>query len=94
MLRDGKLVEGKGMVREQATFSNWYCSNADPEDIRKHRELMDRMHYRGPQWEGQGIPKSILEEENPRYKKVEPEPHPSTYAQDKAGEKDFEYVVR
>ena len=33
VLRDGKLVEGKGMVREQATFSNWYCSNADPEDL-------------------------------------------------------------
>ena len=52
VLRDGKLVEGKGMVREQASFSNWYCSNADPEDLRKHRELMDRMNYKGPQWEG------------------------------------------
>ena len=48
VLRDGKLVPGKGELREQAQFSNWYCSNADPEDIRRHRELMDRMHYRGP----------------------------------------------
>jgi len=32
---------------------------------------MDRMHYRGPKWEGVGIPKSIMEEENPVYKKVE-----------------------
>ena len=94
MLRDGKLVEGKGMVREQATFSNWYCSNADPEDIRKHRELMDRMHYRGPQWEGQGIPKSILEEENPVYRHREEEPHPSTYAPKNEGKKDWESVVR
>ena len=41
VLRNGKLVPGKGMKREEATFSNWYCSNADPEDIRRHRELMD-----------------------------------------------------
>jgi len=94
VLRNGKLVPGKGMVREEATFSNWYCSNADPEDIRKHRELMDRMNYRGPQWEGIGIPKSIMEEENPVYRKVDPEPHPSTYAPEKEGKKDFEFVVR
>ena len=94
VLRDGKLVEGKGMVREEATFSNWYCSNADPEDLRKHRELMDRQHYRGPQWEGIGVPKSVLEEENPVYKKREAEPHPSQYAQEKSGKKEFEYVVR
>lgn len=62
VLRNGKLVEGKAEMREQATYSNWYCSNADPEDIRKHRELMDRMNYRGPKWEGVGVPKSILEE--------------------------------
>jgi hypothetical protein len=48
VLRDGKLVEGKAEVREKATYSNWYCSNADPEDLRKHRELMDRQHYKGP----------------------------------------------
>ena len=48
VLRNGKLVKGTGKVREQATFSNWYCSNADPEDIRRHRELMDRMNYKGP----------------------------------------------
>lgn len=52
VLRDGKLVPGQGETREQAQYSNWYCSNADPEDIRRHRELMDRMHYRGPKWEG------------------------------------------
>ena len=94
VLRNGKLVPGKGMQREQATFSNWYCSNADPEDIRRHRELMDRMNYRGPKWEGIGIPKSVLEEENPVYRKVDPEPHPSTIAPEKEGKKEFEFVVR
>ena len=52
ILRDGKLVEGRAEMREKATYSNWYCSNADPEDIRRHREMMDRMQYRGPKWEG------------------------------------------
>lgn len=94
VLRDGKLVLGKGETREQATHSNWYCSNADPEDIRRHREMMDRMHYRGPKWEGIGIPKSIIEEKNPVYRKVDPEPHPSTYADRKEGKKGWENVVR
>jgi hypothetical protein len=94
ILRDGKLVKGKAEVREQANFSNWYCSNADPEDIRRHRELMDRMHFKGPKWEGIGVPKSILEEENPVYRKVDPEPHPSVAAPDDEGVKEFEHVVR
>jgi hypothetical protein len=67
-------------MREQVNFSNWYCSNADPEDIRRHRELMDRMHYRGPKWEGIGIPKSILEEEDPVYRKADKEEHPMVAA--------------
>lgn len=94
VLRDGKLVKGKAEVREQASFSNWYCSNADPEDIRRHRELMDRMNYRGPKWEGIGIPKSIMEEENPVYKMVEKEEHPMVAHADEEGEKVFEHVVR
>lgn len=96
VMRDGKLVPGKGAVREQATFSNWYCSNADPEDIRRHRELMDRMHYRGPKWEGVGIPKSIIEEQNPVYRKVQSDPHPSDIKDEnlKEGSKEWEHVVR
>lgn len=94
ILRDGKLVRGKAELREQAQFSNWYCSNADPEDIRRHRELMDRMHYRGPQWDGIGVPKSVIEEENPVYKPRDPEEHPSIAAPEEEGEKAFEHVVR
>ena len=94
VMRNGKLVEGKAEEREQATYSNWYCSNADPEDIRRHRELMDRMNYRGPKWEGIGVPKSILEEKDPDYRKVDAEPHPSMLKGAKEGKKEFEYVVR
>ena len=93
-MRDGQLVKGKGEIREQASFSNWYCSNADPEDIRRHRELMDRMHYRGPKWEGVGVPKSIIEEENPVYRPREEELHPSITHPDEEGSKEFENVVR
>lgn len=89
VMRDGKLVEGKAEQREEATYSNWYCSNADPEDIRRHRELMDRMNYRGPKWEGVGVPKSIIEEVDPVYKKVEAEAHPSMMQNAKEGKKDF-----
>merc|ERR1711934_1226728 len=73
ILRDGKLVKGKAEIREQASYSNWHCSNADPEDIRRHRELMDRMNYKGPKWEGVGVPKSIMEEVDPVYRHREPE---------------------
>ena len=55
---------------------------------------MDRMNYKGPKWEGIGVPKSILEEENPVYRHREEEPHPSTYAPKKEGTKDWESVVR
>ena len=57
---------------------------------------MDRMNYKGPKWEGIGIPKSVLEEENPVYVPRETEAHPETYdeGRDKEGKKDFEYVVR
>ena len=53
---------------------------------------MDRMQYRGPTWEGIGVPKSIIEEVDPTYDKVdssdlkEPE--------GKQGKKSFDYVVR
>lgn len=52
------------------------------------------MNFRGPKWEGIGRPKSILEEENPVYRKVDPEPHPSELAPETEGKKGFEYVVR
>lgn len=55
---------------------------------------MDRMNYKGPQWEGKGIPKSVIEEIDPVYRKVDPEPHPMEAHPDKEGKKEFEYVVR
>jgi len=94
VMRDGKLVEGKGETRESVQHSNWYCSNADPEDMVRHRELMDRMHYRGPKWDGIGIPKTSMEEVNPVYRKREKEPDPYIHRKDEIGKKEFEQVVR
>jgi hypothetical protein len=48
---------------------------------------MDRMHYRGPKWDGIGIPKSIIEEVDPVYRKAEGEEHPMEKYPDKEGKK-------
>lgn len=66
-MKEGKLVEGESEKREAVDFSNWFAGNVDPEDLKKHKELMDRMHFGGPVWEGKGKPKSIIDEENPVY---------------------------
>ena len=93
VLRDGKLVKGKGEKREQATYSNWYCSNADPEDLMRHREMLDRMNYKGPKWEGIGVPRMSAEEVSPLYPDMEAEKHPSELGI-KQGKKEKEFVVR
>lgn len=56
--------------------------------------MMDRMHYRGPQWDGIGIPKTNMEEENPIYAPREEEEHPSVANVEEEGYKEFEHVVR
>jgi len=62
---DGEIVEGKSEWRKKSLFSNWNGSNPDPEDLLKHRELLDRQHFMGPFWEGKKKPPTV--EEDPRY---------------------------
>ena len=93
VMRDGKLVKGKGKKREKA-ISNWHSSNADPEDIMRHRELMDRMSYKGPVWDGIGVPKTGMEEVNPTYRKVDKEEDPTQDDSVQKGKHEFETVVR
>jgi hypothetical protein len=50
--RDGKLVEGKATERKAVTYSNWHPGHHNPDDLRRHRDLLDRQHYGGPLWEG------------------------------------------
>jgi hypothetical protein len=31
-------------------FSNWFEGNADPEALRKHKDLLERQHFGGEYW--------------------------------------------
>lgn len=50
--RNGELVQGKAKERKTVVYSNWHPGHHNPDDLRKHRELLDRQHYGGPLWEG------------------------------------------
>ena len=58
-LKNGKLCRGESESRDFALYSNWNASNVDPDDLNKHKELLDRQHFRGPFWEGKEKPQSI-----------------------------------
>lgn len=76
-MKDGKLTPGESPRRKLVDFSNWVAANVDPEDLRRHRELLDRQHFKGPVWEGKKIPTSIMDEKNPLFNMdVEGEVHP------------------
>ena len=92
IMKDGKLVPGESEKRSLVDFSNWVAAHVDPEDLKKHRELLDRQHFRGPMWEGKKIPPSILDEENPVFNMdVKPEVNPNLI---KPKEEVFETVKR
>jgi hypothetical protein len=74
IFKDGAATEGKGEKLVDVNFSNWYAGNADPEDLRRHRELNDRMNFRGPFWEGKRP--TFAWEEPPIYPYVAPEEPP------------------
>jgi len=78
VMKDGKLKQGEAPKRKYVEFSNWYAANVDPEDLKKHKELLDRQHFRGPFWEGKKLPTSIMDEKNPIFNMdVEPEANPN-----------------
>lgn len=93
VFKDGKLVEGEGMKKLEVDYSNWYAGNVDPADLRRHKELMDRMCYRGPFWENRKRNPSILEEEA-KYDYVPPETPPPEDLRKKKEQESFEYVKR
>lgn len=39
-----KAVRG---VREEVQFSNWVAGNVDPEDLKRHKELLQRQYFAG-----------------------------------------------
>ena len=46
--------------REKVAYTNWYAGNVDPEELHKHKELLDRQYFGGPTWDGVEKPKSIM----------------------------------
>lgn len=52
-----------GEDREKVAYSNWYAGNVDPEELHKHKELMDRQYFGGPVWDGIEKPVSIMNDQ-------------------------------
>lgn len=96
-MENGKIYYGSAEKREPVSYSNWYAGNVDPEQMNRHKELLDRQHFSGPFWENRQMPKSVLDETFEQYltgiEHEAPEPHPSQqgYKQD---DKAFESVKR
>ena len=95
-MENGKLKEGKPKERESTLFSNWNASNCDPDEFNKHKELLDRQHFRGPFWEDKTIPKSV-EEEMPHYKPMRGDYNPNSEAvlkKQKETKREFKFIKR
>ena len=41
-VKDGQLVKGEAEKRHTVDYSNWHAGNVNPEDLKKHKELLDR----------------------------------------------------
>lgn len=93
-MKDGKLTEGAPASKFKPDYSNWYAGNVDPQDLKRHKELLDRQHFMGPFWEGRPRNPSILDEESPRYHKVDPEKPPPEEKRRQKESESFEYVKR
>ena len=94
----GKLYYGKAEGREPVSYSNWYAGNVDPEQLKKHKELLDRQHFGGPFWEKRKMPKSVLDETFEQYvtgiEDLAPEQHPKELGMKNKLEDSFEQVKR
>ena len=61
-MENGKIFFGSAEKREPVSYSNWYAGNVDPEQMERHKNLLDRQHFGGPTWENRKMPKSVLDE--------------------------------
>ena len=43
-------------VREEVEFSNWGTGNLDPQDLKRHKELLKRQYFGGQFWKGKEKP--------------------------------------
>lgn len=89
-------MDGKAKQRQTTTYSNWHSGNINPDDIKRHRSLLDRQHYSGPLWDGIK-PKSIVNDPTvfmdlEEYKNSKPsEPMLKI---EKEGKQEWEEIVR
>ena len=82
---DGELMEAEHTPRVQAGHTNWDAGNADPEDIQRHKELLDRQYFGGPVWENTGRPMKAEDDIDnvlKAYEDVEGETHPGAITKD------------
>ena len=42
--------------REEVMFTNWAEGNVDPDDVKRHKRLLDRQHFKSPEWENSPLP--------------------------------------
>lgn len=79
-IENGKMYYGASAKREPVSYSNWYAGNVDPEQMTRHKELLDRQHFSGPFWEKRPMPKSVMDETFQSYltgtEEEKPEAHP------------------
>jgi hypothetical protein len=61
-IENGKMYYGPSAKREPVSYSNWYAGNVDPEQMTRHKELLDRQHFSGPFWDKRPLPKSVMDE--------------------------------
>jgi hypothetical protein len=94
VFRDGKLVEGKAKRREVVVYSNWHSGNLNPDDLQKHRSLLDRQHFRGPLWEGIGRPQSIMDDPNVLLHRPPPDSKDVSVDKLKPGKQSWEEIDR
>ena len=92
--KDNQMTEGQSEEKFFPEYSNWYAGNVDPQDLRRHKDLLDRQHFSGPFWEGRPRNPSIIDEVNPVYDRVEPEPHPPESLRKAKEEDAFETIKR
>ena len=93
IVKDGEAKEGKSEDLVNVNWSNWYGGNADPEDLQRHKALVDRQHFAGPVWEGRQR-NPLAWEEPPDYAYVAPDEEPDEEWRKKREAEGFEQVRR
>jgi len=97
-IENGKMYYGAAEKREPVSYSNWYAGNLDPEQLNKHKELLDRQHFSGPFWQNRQMPRSVLDETFKQYltgiEHEAPEVHPKDLPGAKQKTENFTQVKR